>query len=407
VQGTGRAAAFTISAFAHVLVAVATSTSAKALQTAHRDRAIAVFVTTPENAQYPGLRPFDSPQRETSYTGGGPDHLLLPGLQIDLQKIAGRIHVLFPVLAPGLAIDSFFPDADMLIAPAQAVESGNRPRQDAAPTLILTERATHVIVDRSWARRDRWHAFQPIVTLMNGHAAGGTLPRLLRAYRVDDGLQPYEDGETRDPRLWVQLTLAADHVRFIGFIRTYVASHPSSPAATELLFLLDTIVQGEQDVLHVLLDTDPSIDLQLTRESSTEAYALIARIRNEYQRELKARGLVSRKAIDAYYENVRLTILRRVIATARDAYGIDDARFLMGTICWRAGRRSEALSAWRALSARSDGSYAAVSAALRLAVAKDQVDDREITHILKNEDGRWLSASYDRLRHFGYRMDTY
>jgi hypothetical protein len=44
---------------------------------------------------------------------------------------------------------------------------------------------------------------------------------------------------------------------------------------------------------------------------------------------------------------------------------------------------------------------------VRLAIARTHIDGREIDRLLKNENGRWLSLSYDRLRHFGYRFDTY
>jgi hypothetical protein len=32
---------------------------------------------------------------------------------------------------------------------------------------------------------------------------------------------------------------------------------------------------------------------------------------------------------------------------------------------------------------------------------------RQITRVLKNESGRWADFSYDRLKRFGYRFDTY
>jgi hypothetical protein len=64
------------------------------------------------------------------------------------------------------------------------------------------------------------------------------------------------------------------------------------------------------------------------------------------------------------------------------------------------------VAAWRGLTARSDGAYAASSAALRSSL-ESGVDAPAIDRILKIENGRWLSRSYDRLRHFGYRFDTY
>ena len=317
------------------------------------------------------------------------------------------MHLLFPVLTPGLALDSFFPTPGFLAVSLQTLDPRTGFVRAANRPLVLDDRAAQSLVDRSWARRGRWRAFQPFAKLMETHAAGGSLPRVLRAYREQDALQPYADRDARDPRLWTQLALAADHASFIGFIRTYAASHGSTEEATELLLLLDTIVQAEQDALHVLLDTDPAADLGLTRASSPAAYALLVRIREEYRGELTRRGLMSGAQIDAYYDNVRLMILRRALDGAVNGYGANDARFLIGAICWRAGRRSEALAVWRGLSARSDGSYAASSAALRAALGRNHVDGHEIDRILKIEHGRWLSLSYDRLRHFGYRFDSY
>ena len=35
------------------------------------------------------------------------------------------------------------------------------------------------------------------------------------------------------------------------------------------------------------------------------------------------------------------------------------------------------------------------------------LNPRRINSILENENGRWIMASFDRLRTFGYRFDTY
>ena len=372
------------------------------------DRAIAVvLVAPPDDPQFPGLQRFERRDERPPGSRDGLKPLTLEGVSIDVKTIAARRHLLFPVLTPGLAIDSFFPRADLLAVPLPAIHSADAATQSGGRPLVLDERAVRSLVDRSWARRGRWQAFQIIAKLMSTHASGGSLPRVLRAYRAENALQPYADRDVRDPRLWTQLALAADHVSFIGFIRTYAASHGSTEDASELLLLLDTIVQAEQDALRVLLDTNPAADLSVTRMSNPGAYALLLQIRQEYRGELSRRGLASNGQIDAYYDNVRLTLLQRAIDHAPNGYGANDARFLIGAICWRGGRRSEALTAWRRLTARADGTYATSSTALRLAVATSRVDDREIDRILKNETGRWLSFSYDRLRRFGYRFDSY
>jgi hypothetical protein len=43
----------------------------------------------------------------------------------------------------------------------------------------------------------------------------------------------------------------------------------------------------------------------------------------------------------------------------------------------------------------------------RDAAATDPPTRREIDRILKSHQGRWVSFSYDRLRRFGYRFDTF
>ena len=366
---------------------------------------MAVFAVAPlDDPRFPGLRPFDHSAEPPARQRLRP--LALPDLRIDLKATAARAHLLFPVLTPGLAIDSFFKNpAALALSPPAFTSSGHAPPA-SGPPLAMDDRAVQSVVDRSWARRGRWQAFQIIAKLMETHAPGGSLPRVLRGYREQNALQPYADLDSRDPRLWTQLSLAADHVSFIGAIRTYAAAHPSTDETTELLLLLDTIVQAEQDALHVLLDTDPA-DLELTRAASPDAYALFLDVRQEYTDELRRRGLRTPAQIDEYYGNIRLTILQRIIDQSVNGYGVADARFLMGAILWQSGRRSKSLVAWRGLTAASNGSYAASCAALRLALGRSHLNDREIDDVLKNESGRWLSFSYDRLRHFGYRFDRY
>ena len=396
--------ALVVSGILHGLIVLATNMPSH--RGAPNARTIAVETVPPsDDSTFAGLRPFTHQPVPTE--PDGLSQLALGAVRMDVRRVAARIHLLFPVLSPGLAIESFFSTARTLSVPREALSLPPKSVQDDNRPLALGDRALQAVVDRSWSRRDRWQAFQVVATLMNGHSPGGALPRVFRAYREQNALQPYEDRDSRDPRLWTQLSLAADHASFIAFIRTVVASHPSTPAATELLLLLDTIVQAEQDALHVLLDTDPSADLRLTRGSNVQAYGLIVRIRHEYRTVLAQRGLRSRKEIDAYYDSVRLEILRRVLEAAHDGYGANDARFLAGAIYWQAGHRSQALEQWRGLTATSDGSYAIASAALRVSLSTTPVDNRQIDHILKNENGRWLSFAYDRLRRFGYRLDSY
>jgi len=230
---------------------------------------------------------------------------------------------------------------------------------------------------------------------------------LARMYRDQNALQPYADGAIRDLRVWAQVGLAADHVLFIGFIRNYAAAHPHTKVATELLFLLDTIAQANEDALAVLVETDRPEDLQWTRQANARAYILMRRIEQEYGRELGRRGLVTRSAISAYYDRVRLEILSGILGTTPEGYRANDARFLLGTIHWRQQRRQAAIDVWRGLTAGSDDTHAAAIAQIRAALRSAIPDSRNIELILKNQQGRWLAFSDDRLRRFGYRFHTY
>ena len=205
--------------------------------------------------------------------------------------------------------------------------------------------------------------------------------------------------------------IAADHVTFIGFIRQYVTERPSTKAASELLFLLDTLAQASRDTLGLLLDSEPAERLTWTRTTDPGAYELIARIREHYAGELDRRGLRSRSALDVHYDTVRLAILSGIIASAPSGYRVNDAHFLIGAIHWRADRRHDALQSWRELTDNPDGSRALASSQIRRLLRdgakQDDAIRREIEQILRNDQGRWLMSSYDRLEHFGYRVDTY
>lgn len=171
--------------------------------------------------------------------------------------------------------------------------------------------------------------------------------------------------------------------------------------------------------LDALLESDPMKDLAWTRDANPDAYGLVAQLRRHYTRELDRRGLVSPEAITTYYETVRLSILTRIVRTSPGGYRVNDARFLIGTIYWRQQRFEDALRSWRDMSVDSSDSYVgAYSQILRVlqhgntqsGAGTNRIDPmlyRAIRQILKNEQGRWLMFSYDRLRRFGYRFDTF
>jgi hypothetical protein len=86
-----------------------------------------------------------------------------------------------------------------------------------------------------------------------------------------------------------------------------------------------------------------------------------------------------------------------------------EVQSLIGAIHWRRGDRTEALTYWRDMT-RGDptDSYSDARARLlQIIRAPEDVDARQIDTVLRGTQGKWLMFSIDRLRHFGYRLDTY
>lgn len=373
-----------------------------------REAAIQVVLLAPnEDPNFPGLKPLDP--LDAAWT---PDPITNKEefAIADLPRIGAHYQVLFPFVSPGLAIDAFFPTPGS--TPHLVFENPFAPRRDAAAgprsRLALTPEALQDLVDKSWSRANRWEAFRPIREIaVEYDAADDNIARLIGLYREQNALQPYADGAIRDLRLWAQLGLAADHASFIGFIRKYAAAHPSSPVTTELLFLLDAVVQANEDALAVLVETDQPDDLSWTRQVNARAYLLARQIQRHYARELAKLRLTTRAAVEAYHADVRLAILSGILRTTPKDYRANDARFLIGTIHWQQGREEEAMRAWRALTEPAGDSHAGAISRIRVAIDTPQPDARNIQYILRNEQGRWLAFSDDRLRRFGYRFDTF
>jgi hypothetical protein len=412
-------ASFTLHALA--IVAVAWDVAPALAPTSGKPpRTMAVFVVPPsEDAAFRGLNPVERSAREWSVPQGDDSSLRIGALRIDVGKIGTRASVLFPFLTPGLSIDHFLnrPPRDVRThlqnPPLSSRERGD---QNAGGPLILSDAALQSLVDKAWARRNRWDAFEPLSRLAETHDPdAGMLPALLQRYRDQNSLQPYVDQSTRDPRLWAQLALAADHVDFIQFVSRYAPAHPSTKATTELLFLVDRLAEGNRDALKVLLDSDPAERLRWTQDANPQAYRLLLEIRQYYEDHLVRLGLRSDEAITVYYENVRLAILNGILRTTPDNYRANDARFLVGAIYWRQRRWDDALRCWSAMQPDQGDSHAIVNADLvqtlrgRLAgrPAADPGLHREIDQILKNEHGRWVMFSYDRLKRFGYQFDMF
>jgi hypothetical protein len=388
-------------------------------------RTIEVFAVAPiEDARYPGLNPLDPAADDWTLPRDSKAATLQIGsFNVDIRKISERAHVLFPFVTPGLSLEVFG------LAPPSTIRStllnplASRQRQGdpkAAPPLNLRSPAMQALIDTRWSRHERWQSFEPIGVLAQAHNPDlGQLPALLRMYCEQNSLQPYADTGSRDPRLWAQLGLAADHVSFISFIRHYADEHPSTRATTELLFLLDRVTEANRDALRVMLDSDPPETLGWTRAGNPAAYELIVRIRWFYQRELDRLGLRSEAAIDVFYERARLAILDGILRTTPDGYRANDARFLIGAIHWRQRSVADALRSWRAITLDPQDTYvtgalplaralqAATNRGMGAAAPPDAALVREIDRILANEHGRWVSFSAERLAHFGYRFDSF
>ena len=382
-----------------------------------------VMIPPTEDARFPGLNPV--PETGRNWTIPPDDAaatLRLPGFNIDVSKISDRVYVLFPFLTPGLSLDHFVQPPrrekqTRLVNPLARPRAG---RPDEGGPLVLDDEALQALIDKSWSRHERWTAFEPIRQLAETHSAGdGRLPDLLRMYNEQNALQPYTDTEIRDPRLWAQLGLAADHVSFIGFIRQYASEHPSTKAATELLFLLDRVAEANRDALKALLDSEPTETLDWTRAGSAKAFQLVSRIRFHYQQELNKRALMSEESINVFYEKTRLAILRAIVETTPNGYRAGDARFLIGAIHWRQRHPAEAMRWWRQLAGGAADARLPGTAQMALVFAgparradnpaalRDPVLLRDIERVLNNEHGRWVSFSYDRLLRFGYRFDSF
>ena len=371
------------------------------------EKPLEIVVLPPaEDSSFAGLKPVErsNPGWKVDDPGGE-----IPGA--DLARIASHIAVLFPFVTPGLAIDAFFPSAGSqtsLVFENPYRRAPTQPEASPQGSLRLDEATRRAIVDKAWSRGERWKSFGTIRDYVDRYSPDDEgLGWLVKDYRDLNALQPYADGRIRDLRLWAQLGLAADHVTFIGYIRNYARAHPGTRVSTEMLFLLDTIAQANQDALATFVESDQPGDLEWTRQAHPRAYLLARHIQREYARPLARLGLTSRSAIDEFYDRGRLAILMGIARTSPRGYRANDAKFLIGSILWRQDNRTAALRTWRELTEPADDTYAIAISQVRAAVAASSPDARNINYILKNVQGRWLANADDRLRRFGYSFDRY
>src|SRR5262249_37427441 len=360
------------------LTAIAITTAApRNAPTPARPRSMAVFaVRRDDDSAPPGLLPIDPDEMNDLESPRGSTSIEVPGFTFDAAKIESRAALLFPLLTPGVSLERFdlapHLDARDTFHDPFAPRSNAPPVHARKPPLAMTGAALQALVDESWSRRNRWTPFQRILALADGHDPdGGKLPALLHEYQAQDGLQPYVDASIRDPRMWTELGLAADHVEFIGFISRYASEHPRTRATTELLFLLDKIAQARLDALVTLLDTVPEEHLDWTRSSNADAYEFVSPLRRHYAAELLKKGLATGNRLTAYYDKVRLGILTGILRTTPRGYRANDARFLIGSIYWRQGSVGDALRAWRGMTVDPADEHAAAIARLLNVVAAE------------------------------------
>jgi hypothetical protein len=352
-----RGIALAVSFLLHLiaLVTLAIATAAPRVLAPPRPRGMSVMIVPREDdSGPPGLQPLDPDEAADLRPPRGSAIVSVPGFEFDAKKIEARAALLFPFLTPGLSLERF--ELAPHLGPRDTFHDPFAPRPAAAPRgakkppLAMSDEAIQSLVDESWSRRNRWTPFQRIHHLPDAHNPdAGKLAALLHEYQAQDGLQPYVDAAIRDPRMWTELGLAADHVEFIGFISRYAAEHPSTRATIELLFLLDKIAQASLDALVTLLDTVPEEHLDWTRSANPDAYAFVADLRRHYAAELLKKGLASGDRLGAYYDKVRLGILTGILRTTPRGYRVNDARFLIGSIYWREGSVGDALRASRSI----------------------------------------------------------
>jgi hypothetical protein len=411
-------------------------------------RTLSIFAQSSAAASAPGHeRPSAKPllQSKESKDSGpvkagikmepGESTLEFPGFTFDVAKLVGRSTALFPFLTRTFTFN-VEKKRDTRAKPLVNPFATQPSLSTRAMPLVLSEAEVQRIVDEAWARRERWNAFQRIRSLADVHDPDvGQVPALLRGHANQNALQPYVETKMRDPRVWTQLALAADHELFIDYISDYVSRHPGTKASIELLFLLDLLVQGSFDTLQVFLEIEPGHDLKWTRRMNPGAFNAIVQIRDYYMEQRKKRGLESYRNLRRHYDQIRTQILSTILATTPGGYRVDDARYLLGELHWRRDQHAEARRVWGEMRIDPQGRYAEAAASV-LEVMRDaearrraapqpspavqrgrpapnpdrdnsQIELRAINGVLEAEYQRWLSFSRTRLGQFGFTLDSF
>jgi hypothetical protein len=365
----------------------------------------------------------------------GEASLTFPGFTFDVEKLVNRGTALFPFLTRTITFNVEKPP-EKRTAPLLNPFSLQPALEMKSTPLVLTDAEVQRLVDEAWARRERWKPFQHIRTLADQHDPDiGQLPALLRGHVNQNALQPYVDTKMRDPRVWTQLALVADHEYFIDFIADYVSRHPGTKASVELLFLLDILAQSSLDTLSLFLEIEPDRDLKWTRAVNPAAFRSIVQLRDYYDMQRRQRGLDSHRALGRHYDQIRMRILTTILQTSPGGYRVNDARYLLGELHWRRDRFAEAKRMWGEMRVDPQGVYAEASTAVLLAMgaAKSrqqaapapapaatrgsswqspdtinlQIEVKAINTILEDEYQRWVAFYRTRLQKFGYALDAF
>ncbi len=330
------------------------------------------------------------------------------GIAIDIGKIRRHRDVLFPFLTAALPLIDELPEP---ATPERALVNpfGRERTRSTRPPLELTPDKRQQIVDRAWSRRTRWDSFTEIADLLRAHdPSSGDAALLVRSHVEQNLLQPYFDGATRDPRFWVMLGLAADHVSFIDFVSAFVREHPSSRVTTELLFMLDELAQASRDAMLMLLSSDPQAVLRDTREADADAFLLAESLYRQYRDWARREGLRHTDAIRARFDDIRIGILRTIVETTPRGYGASDAHYLLGLIQWDRNDRPGALRWWRDLRPDGRDAYRQSAAAIAREITRPGgASAAAISGILGAEYRHWLTFSDERLERFGYDFDSF
>jgi len=325
--------------------------------------------------------------------------------KFNIPKIKAQKESLFPLLTAGL---TFLARVDAQAAASHDHLASPLAGSSARPPLVLTEAALQGVIDRSWSRRSRWRSFAEIVRLIETHDVNaGQLPSVLRGYLDQNLLQPFCDTTRRDSRFWAMLENAADHSRFIDFVGSVTRDYPASRTMTELLFLLDELTQASRDAMLMLMDTRPETDLLYTATTTRDGLALSVEIRRYYLSWLAERQLNSPEAVKAQFDQVRLQILATIVDSSPNGYREADARYLAGEIFFNQQNAADAFTWWRGMVPDHHDSYFATYSAILSELRAPIPNLGTIRRLLQREYAKWRVTSFERLRQFHHRCDTF